>query len=118
MTVRSLLWFVIGVSGGFVLAHLVNKDPRGHEVMAEFDARISEFTDRMGDAYRDQQAQFEGLVDSAKSAASDVLDTAKDAASHAADVVHDAASTAVDATHDAATDALDAAKNVAKKITE
>ncbi|MBU4464255.1 MAG: ATPase [Actinobacteria bacterium] len=115
---RSLLWFVMGVSGGFVLAHLVNKDPRGHEVMAELDARVSEFTDRMGDAYRDQQAQFEGLVDSAMTAASDALDTAKDAASHAVDAVHEAASTAVDSTHDAATDALGAAKNVAKKITD
>ena len=55
---KSFVWFVLGTAAGFVLAHLVNKDPRGHEVLAEIDARISEFTDRMGDAYRDEQARF------------------------------------------------------------
>ncbi|MEV7691912.1 ATPase [Microbacterium sp. NPDC089189] len=55
---KSLLWFVLGTSAGFVLAHLVNKDPRGHEVLADIDARITEFTDRIGDAYRDQQSRF------------------------------------------------------------
>jgi hypothetical protein len=60
VTVRSLLWFVLGTTAGFVLAHLVNKDPRGHEVLAEIDARISEFTDRIGDAYRDERDRFDG----------------------------------------------------------
>ena len=44
---KSLLWFLLGIAGGFVLAHLVNKDPRGHEILADVDARITEFTDRM-----------------------------------------------------------------------
>ena len=35
VTVRSLLWFAVGTTAGFVLAHLVNKDPRGHEVLAD-----------------------------------------------------------------------------------
>jgi hypothetical protein len=56
--VRSFVWFGLGVAGGFVLAHLVNKDPRGHELLAQVDARIGEFTDRMGDAYREQEAQL------------------------------------------------------------
>ena len=33
-------WFVLGIAGGFVLAHLLNKDPRGHEVLADIDARV------------------------------------------------------------------------------
>jgi hypothetical protein len=56
--VKNVLWFVFGTGAGFLLAHLVNKDPRGHEVLAEIDARISEFTDRIGEAYRDEQAKF------------------------------------------------------------
>ncbi|MDF2492304.1 MAG: ATPase [Microbacterium sp.] len=56
--VKNVLWFVIGTGAGFLLAHLVNKDPRGHEVLAEIDARITEFTDRIGEAYRDEQAKF------------------------------------------------------------
>ena len=60
---RNVLWFLLGVIGGFVAAHLMNKDPRGHEVLADVDARITEFTDRIGDAYREQEARFSGIVD-------------------------------------------------------
>ncbi|MFT3799014.1 ATPase [Microbacterium sp.] len=59
---KSVLWFVLGIAGGFVLAHLVDKDPRGHELLAEVDARISEFTDRIGDAYREQEAKIDGIA--------------------------------------------------------
>lgn len=55
---KSTVWFLFGVIGGFVLAHLVNKDPRGQEVLAQVDARITEFTDRISDAYREQEARF------------------------------------------------------------
>ena len=47
---KNLLWFALGLAGGFVAAHYVNKDPRGHELLAEVDARISQFTDRIADA--------------------------------------------------------------------
>lgn len=82
---KNVLWFLVGVIGGFVVAHLVNKDPRGHEVLAEVDARISEFTDRIGDAYRQQEARFADAFESAKDAATDVVDAAQDAASDVAD---------------------------------
>ncbi len=68
---KNLVWFVLGAGAGFVLAHMVNKDPRGHELLAEVDARISEFTDRIGDAYRDQQTRLGDLVTEVKDAASD-----------------------------------------------
>jgi uncharacterized protein YjbJ (UPF0337 family) len=93
---RNALWFVLGVTGGFIAAHLVNKDPRGHEVLAEVDARISEFTDRIGDAYRAQEAKIEGLVESAKDAASSAVDTAKDAVTDAVDAAQDAAAKLTD----------------------
>lgn len=73
---RNLLWFLLGVIGGFVAAHLMNKDPRGHEVLAEVDARITEFTDRIGDAYREQEARIGGLVDTAANTVGDVADAA------------------------------------------
>ncbi len=82
---KSVLWFVLGIAGGFVVAHYVNKDPRGHEVLAEIDARIGEFTDRIGDAYREQEAAFEALI-------ADVKDAAGEAASRtaqAADSIRD-----------------------------
>ena len=104
---RNLLWFLLGVIGGFVAAHLMNKDPRGHEVLADVDARITEFTDRMGDAYREQEARMSGLVDSAKGTVGDVVDAAKATAS---DVIDTAA--------DASTAAIDSAQTAAKKLTD
>ena len=68
---KNLVWFVLGTGAGFVLAHMVNKDPRGHELLAEIDARIGEFTDRIGDAYRDQQNRLGDLVTEVEDAADD-----------------------------------------------
>ena len=87
---KTFVWFVFGVAGGFVVAHLVNKDPRGHELLAQVDARIGEFTDRIGDAYRDQEAQLVDLVAEAKGAASDAVAAAGNAASDVADAAKNA----------------------------
>ena len=68
---KNLLWFMFGIIGGFVAAHLVNKDPRGHELLEQVDARISEFTDRMSDAYHDQQSALHSIVDDAAATVAD-----------------------------------------------
>ncbi|WP_448232890.1 ATPase [Microbacterium lacticum] len=94
---KSLLWFVLGLAGGFVAAHLVNKDPRGHEALVEVDARIAEFTDRIGEAYRAQEAKIDGIAAEVKDAAANALGAAKDAAADAIDAAGDAASTAASA---------------------
>jgi len=86
---KSLLWFVLGLAGGFVAAHLVNKDPRGHEALVEVDARITEFTDRIGEAYRAQEAKIDGIAEDVKDAAANAVEAAKDAASSAVDAAHD-----------------------------
>jgi hypothetical protein len=88
---KNVLWFLVGIAGGFVVAHLMNKDPRGHEILAEVDARITEFTDRIGDAYREQEARMSGLVDDVKDAAADAVESARAAASDAVDTAADAA---------------------------
>ena len=84
---KSVLWFLLGIAGGFVVAHLVNKDPRGQELLSEVDLRISEFTDRMADAYRAQEAKIDGIVADAKALAADVADDVKDAAADLVDGV-------------------------------
>ena len=91
---KKVLWFVVGLAGGFVAAHFVNKDPRGHEVLAEVDARITEFTDRIGEAYRAQEAKIDGIAEDVKDAAANAVEAAKYAASSAADAVSDAATNA------------------------
>ncbi len=105
---KTFVWFLLGIAGGFIAAHLINKDPRGHELLAEVDARIAEFTDRMSDAYREQESRFDGFVDGVKDAASDVTAIVKDAASDALD-------SATNATADTAADAVSSA---AKKLTD
>ncbi|WP_193598916.1 hypothetical protein [Microbacterium sp. YJN-G] len=60
---KNMLWFLIGVIGGFVAAHFMNKDPRGQEVLADIDARISEFTAILGDSYRQQEARLSDPAD-------------------------------------------------------
>ena len=55
---KKLLWFIVGIGAGFVAAHFVNKDPRGREVLAEVDARITEFTERMTEAYHQHEARL------------------------------------------------------------
>ncbi|MDF2047155.1 ATPase [Microbacterium sp. Kw_RZR3] len=83
MIVKSLVWFAFGIVGGFVAAHLVNKDPRGQELFAQLDSRISEFTDRMSDAYHEQEIRLSEIVDDVKgvaASASTSLGTAADAA--------------------------------------
>ena len=118
---KNVLWFLVGVISGFVFAHMVNKDPRGHELLGEVDARIGEFTDRIGDAYREQEARFAGVIDAARDAAAEVVDSAtgaidvaKTAAGDALSAAKDAASGVVEAAQNAASGAADAAENAAK----
>ncbi|WP_396641382.1 ATPase [Microbacterium sp.] len=108
---KSLLWFLIGIVGGFAAAHVINKNPTGHELLAEVDARIGEFTDRIGEAYRGQEAKLDEFVSGAKDAASGAVSAVVDAASstkaEASDAVSDAAETASDTVTDAAESAKD-----------
>ena len=73
-SMKSVLWFILGLAGGFVAAHIIDKDPRGHDALAEVDARITEFTDRIGEAYRAQEAKIDGIAASVKDAAAQVAD--------------------------------------------
>ena len=73
-SMKSVLWFVLGLAGGFIAAHIIDKDPRGHDALAEVDARITEFTDRIGEAYRAQEAKIDGIAASVKDAAAQIAD--------------------------------------------
>lgn len=117
---KNALWFLLGIVGGFVIAHMMNKDPRGHELLAEVDSRFAEFTDRMTEAYRSQEAKFAGagdVLNAAKDAVSDAAGAAKAAAADVLDAVGDAASDTLDAVSDAASDATDGAKDAAASVT-
>ena len=73
-SMKSVLWFILGLAGGFVAAHIIDKDPRGHDALAEVDARITEFTDRIGEAYRAQEAKIGDIAASVKDSAAQIAD--------------------------------------------
>ncbi len=54
---KNLLWFLLGIIGGFVAAHFMNQDPRGHELLDKVDANLAEFTDRLSEAYHAEQGR-------------------------------------------------------------
>ena len=60
---KRLSWLLIGVIGGFVAAHFMNKDPRGQELFADLDARLSQVTAIISDAYRQQDARLSDPVE-------------------------------------------------------
>lgn len=60
---KNFLWFLIGVIGGFVAAHFMNKDPRGQDLLADVDARIAGFSAAFSDAYREQEARLVDPID-------------------------------------------------------
>jgi hypothetical protein len=93
---KNLVWFLFGVAGGFVVAHFMNKDPRGHEILADVDSRITEFTDRIADAYREQEARFAGLVGDVRDAAAETAENVAAAASGAAESASETARTLTD----------------------
>lgn len=115
---KNVVWFVLGLVGGFVAAHVVNKDPRGHEALAEVDARITEFTDRIAEAYRAQEAKIDGIVADVKDAASAAAGSVKEAATTVVDSAKDAAADATDVAKDLASDAVNAAKSATAKLTD
>ena len=105
---RNLLWFLLGVIGGFVAAHLMNKDPRGHEVLADVDARIARVhrphrrcVPRTGGALLRRRRRREGCrqrrVRRGQEHAADVTDTAKSTVTEIADTAHSTAPDTVDA---------------------
>ena len=66
-----------------------------HDALAEVDARITEFTDRIGEAYRAQEAKIDGIAADVKDVTANALDAAKAAASDTLEAAKDAASAAV-----------------------
>lgn len=96
--VKSLVWFALGIVGGFIAAHVVNKDPRGQEAFAQLDARIGEFTERMSDAYHDQETRLSDIIDDARAVTSSAADRVSDTVDHVAGTAGEAVSDAAAAT--------------------
>ncbi|AQX80292.1 hypothetical protein ITJ66_11140 [Plantibacter sp. VKM Ac-2885] len=72
---KNVFWLIVGIGAGFVVAHEINKTQSGKRFFSELDSRVREFTDTVGDAYKEREAQ---LRDTAESVVARVEDAAED----------------------------------------
>ena len=59
---KNFIWLVIGVAGGFVVAHNLNKTHQGKQFFAELDAKAREFGEAISDGYRRREAELRAAI--------------------------------------------------------
>ena len=65
---KNFIWLVIGVAGGFVVAHNLNKTQQGKQFFAELDAKAREFGEAISDGYRQREAELRAALGDADTA--------------------------------------------------
>lgn len=71
---KSLTWLVVGIVGGFVVAHQVNRSQRGGAFFADLDEKMREFKDSIADAYKEREAELRASLESVTREAEDAID--------------------------------------------
>jgi hypothetical protein len=71
---KNVFWLIVGVGAGFVVAHEINKSQRGRDFFEDVDSRIREFTETIGDAYKEREAELKERIDTIVDEAQDTLD--------------------------------------------
>ncbi len=59
---KNFIWLVIGVVGGLVVAHELNKSQQGKQFFAELDAKAREFGEAISDGYRQREAELRAAL--------------------------------------------------------
>lgn len=59
---KNFIWFVVGVTAGFVVAHEVNKTQQGKQFFSDLDAKAREFGEAMSDGYRQREAELRAAL--------------------------------------------------------
>lgn len=59
---KNFIWLVIGVAGGFLVAHNLNKTQQGKQFFAELDAKAREFGEAISDGYRQREAELRAAL--------------------------------------------------------
>ncbi len=65
---KSILFLVVGVAAGFVIAHQVSRTEKGQQFFADVDARAKEFSAALVDGYRTREAELRAAVEDAEDA--------------------------------------------------
>ncbi len=60
---KNLLWLILGIIGGFVIAHEVNKTQEGRRFFTGVDAKAREFGAAVADGYHQREAELRRAID-------------------------------------------------------
>jgi hypothetical protein len=60
---KNLLWMIVGIAGGFVLAHQINKTQEGRRFFTGVDAKAREFGAAVADGYHQREAELRKAID-------------------------------------------------------
>ncbi|RUR00729.1 hypothetical protein [Labedella endophytica] len=71
---KSLAYLVLGMLGGFVVAHQINRSRRGAAFFADIDEKMREFGDSIADAYKEREAELRESLESVTREAEDAID--------------------------------------------
>lgn len=60
---KNLLWLILGIAGGFVIAHEVNKTQEGRRFFTEVDTKAREFGAAVAEGYHQREAELRNAID-------------------------------------------------------
>jgi hypothetical protein len=69
---NKILWLIVGVGVGFVVAHQVNKTPEGRRFFEDVDNKAREFGSAVVDGYKAREAELRAAVAEAEDAIADL----------------------------------------------
>ena len=59
---KNVLWLVVGVAAGFVVAHIVSRTEGGERFFSEVDDKAREFGSAVIDGYKSREAELRAAV--------------------------------------------------------
>jgi hypothetical protein len=59
---KKILWLVLGVAIGFVVAHQVNQTAEGRSFFSDLDKRTKGFADSIVDGYRERESELRAVL--------------------------------------------------------
>ncbi|HWU45867.1 MAG TPA: hypothetical protein VN133_03805 [Humibacter sp.] len=69
---KSFIWLVVGVVGGFAIAHQLNKTEQGKRFFEELDQKARDFGAAVSEGYHAREAELRDAVGDAEETISDL----------------------------------------------
>lgn len=59
---KRFFWLIIGIGGGFIAAHQLNRTRAGREFFENIDARAKEFSEAVSEGYHKREAELRRAI--------------------------------------------------------